>query len=124
MEETEPYVRIWTAEELIEMERSNIQYRLAQQYEIQQYEYEGDIPQDIRELSDEEGSMDRPNAYGCLCAMEEFCGGTDFTISTVKQAGFSWMVLFEKDGEQYVCAIGEACTSFTICDMAVWEELE
>ncbi len=75
MEETEPYVRIWTAEELIEMERSNIQYRLAQQYEIQQYEYEGDIPQDIRELSDEEGSMDRPNAYGCLCAMEEFCAG-------------------------------------------------
>lgn len=24
VEETEPYVRIWTAEELIEMERSNI----------------------------------------------------------------------------------------------------
>ena len=124
VEETDTYVRIWTAEELVEMERSNIQSQPARRYEIQQYKYEGEIPQDIRELSDEEGSMDRPNAYGCLCAMEEFCGGTDFTILTVKQAGFSWMVLFEKDGEQYVCAIGEACTSFTICDMAVWEELE
>ena len=56
--------------------------------------------------------------------MEEFCGGTDYTVLEVKQAGFSWMVLFEKDGEQYVYAIGEACTSFTICDMAVWKELE
>ena len=124
VEETDTYVRIWTAEELVEMERSNIQSQPARRYEIQQYKYEGEIPQDIRELSDEEGSMDRPNAYGCLCAMEEFCGGTDFTVLTVKQAGFSWMVLFEKDGEQYVCAIGEVCTSFTICDMAVWEELE
>ncbi len=48
VEETEPYVRIWTAEELIEMERSNIQSQSARQYEIQQYEYEGEIPQDIR----------------------------------------------------------------------------
>ncbi|MFG6340322.1 MAG: hypothetical protein K1W31_18485 [Lachnospiraceae bacterium] len=106
VEETEPYVRIWTAEELIEMERSNIQYRLAQQYEIQQYEYEGEIPQDIRELSDEEGSMDRPNAYGCLCAMEEFCGGTDYTVLATKCTSIfgDWMVLFEKDGEQYACA--------------------
>ena len=126
MEETEPYVRIWTAEELIEMERSNIQYRLAQQYEIQQYEYEGDIPQDIRELSDEEGSMDRPNAYACLCAMEEFCGGTDYTVLEIKYTSIfgDWMVLFEKDDKQYVCAIGEVCTSFTICNAAVWKELE
>ncbi len=65
--------------------------------------------------------MDRSNAYGCLCAMEEFCGGTDYTVLAVKQAGFSWMVLFEKDDRQYVCAISEVCTFFTICDMAVWE---
>lgn len=124
VEETEPYVRIWTAEELIEMERSNIQSQSARQYEIQQYEYEGDIPQDIRELSDEEGSMDRPNAYACLCAMEEFCGGTDYTVLEIKYTSIfgDWMVLFEKDGEQYVCAIGEVCTSFTICDMAVWKQ--
>ena len=79
--------------------------------------------QDIKELSDE---MDRPNAYGCLCAMEEFCGGTDFTVLATKYIRIfeNGMVLFEKDGEQYVCAIGEACTSFTICDMAVWEKLE
>lgn len=124
VEETEPYVRIWTAEELIEMERSNIQSQSARQYEIQQYEYEGDTPQDIRELSDEEGSMDRPNAYACLCAMEEFCGGTDYTVLEIKYTSIfgDWMVLFEKDGEQYVCAIGEVCTSFTICDMAVWKQ--
>ena len=124
VEETEPYVRIWTAEELVEMERSNIQSQPARRYEIQQYKYEGEIPQDIRELSDEEGSMDRPNAYACLCAMEEFCGGTDYTVLEIKYTSIfgDWMVLFEKDGEQYVCAIGEVCTSFTICDMAVWKQ--
>lgn len=126
VEETDTYVRIWTSEQLIDMERSNIQSRLARQYEIQQYKYEGEIPQDIKELSDEEGPMDRPDAYACLCAMEEFCGGTDYTVLEIKYTSIfgDWMVLFEKDDKQYVCAIGEVCTSFTICDAAVWEKLE
>lgn len=120
VEETDTYVRIWTDEELVEMERSNTQYRLAQQYEIQQYEYQGEIPQDIKELSDE---MDRPNAYGCLCAMEEFCGGTDFTVLATKYTSFfgDWMVLFEKDGEQYACADNKM--EIRICDAVVWEEV-
>ena len=45
VEETDTYVRIWTAEELVEMERSNIQSQPARRYEIQQYKYEGEIPQ-------------------------------------------------------------------------------
>ena len=53
------------SEQLIDMERSNIQSRLARQYEIQQYKYEGEIPQDIKELSDEEGPMDRPDDSSC-----------------------------------------------------------
>ena len=123
VEETDAYVRIWTHEELVEMERSNIQFRLAQQYEIQQYKYRGEIPQDIKELSDEMGEMDRPNAYGCLCAMEEFCGGTDFTVLAIKYTSIfgNWMVLFEKDGEQYACANNNM--DIRICDVAVWEEV-
>ena len=123
VEETDTYVRIWTSEQLIDMERSNIQSRLARQYEIQQYKYEGEIPQDIKELSDEEGPMDRPDAYACLCAMEEFCGGTDYTVLEIKYTSIfgDWMVLFEKDGEQYVCA--DNSMEIRICDAAVWEEV-
>ncbi|MDE7321793.1 MAG: hypothetical protein K2N73_03525 [Lachnospiraceae bacterium] len=53
-------------------------------------------------------------------------GGIDYTVLATKYTSIfgDWMVLFEKDGEQYVCAIGEVCTSFTICDIAVWEKLE
>lgn len=44
-----------------------------------------------------------------------FCGRAE---------GYSWIVLFEKDDKQYACAIGEVCTYFAICDIAVWENLE
>lgn len=52
-------------------------------------------------------------------------GGTDYTVLEIKYTSIfgDWMVLFEKDDKQYVCAIGEVCTFFTICDMAVWEEM-
>lgn len=53
-------------------------------------------------------------------------GGTDYTVLEIKYTSIfgDWMVLFEKDDKQYVCAIGEVCTSFTICNAAVWEKLE
>ena len=53
-------------------------------------------------------------------------GGTDYTVLEIKYTSIfgDCMVLFEKDDKQYVCAIGEGCTSFTICNAAVWEKLE
>ena len=58
--------------------------------------------------------------------MEEFCGGTDFTVKATKNVSIfgDWIVLFEKDNKQYACAIDKVCTFFTICDIAVWENLE
>ncbi len=106
------------------IEKSNSLSRLAEQYAILHY-VSGDgeeTPQDVKAMPGLEEWKVHVN--GSLCAMEEFCGGTDYTVLAVKQAAFSWMVLFEKDDRQYVCAIGEVCTSFTICDMAVWKELE
>lgn len=119
VEETDTYVRIWTDEELIDMERSNILYRLAQKYEILQYEYRGEIPQDVKAIPE----LDKPEAYGSLCAMEEFCGGTNFTVLAAEHVSIfgGWIVLFENDDKQYACAI---CNMYIyICDVAVWEEL-
>lgn len=105
------------------IEKSDALSQLAEQYAILHYVSgeEVETPQDVKAMPGlEEWKV---QANGSLCAMEEFCGGTDYTVLAVKQAGFSWMVLFEKDDRQYVCAIGEVCTFFTICDMAVWEEM-
>lgn len=120
---SDPYicdVVVW--EEVVgNIEKSDALSQLAEQYAILQYTYRGDLPQDIK-IMPEFGDL-MVHAEGGLCAMEEFCGGTDFTVLAVEPIGFSWAILFEKDNKQYVCAIGEVCTFFTICDVAVWEEL-
>lgn len=120
-EETDRYVRIWTAEELVEMARSNDLYRLAQQYEIQPYKYRGEVPQDIKEMPEE---MDRPVIYSSLCAMEEFCDGTAYTVLAAKFVSIfgDWAILFEREGEQYACAVMGLSDPY-ICDVVVWEEV-
>ena len=78
----------------------------------------GDIPQDAVVWSEDMismMSMDR-----AVCAMEYFCGGTDFRIIDTYYI-YGGVVRFEHDGHEYTCVEAEHITGrMQICD-AVFE---
>ncbi len=119
----------------------------AEEYVIYEYEYEGGSPEIWVSWSKEsykdwdwglvhrgiirngvvsvalskKTTIDYESIKKALCAIEAFCGGTNFRIVDTYYAGSGGSVQFKHDGHEYTC-ISEACVTdnLKICD-AVFE---
>ena len=79
----------------------------------------GDIPQAAVVWS--EDMIDLMSMKRAVCAMEYFCGGTDFRIIDTYYVYMGGVVRFEHDGHEYTCVEAEHITGrMQICD-AVFE---
>lgn len=79
----------------------------------------GDIPQGAVVLT--EDMIDLRSMERAVCAMEYFCGGTDFRIIDTYYVYAGGVVRFEHDGHEYTCVEAEHTTGrMQICD-AVFE---
>lgn len=83
------------------------------------FEDPGDIPQTAVAVSEE--TIDLMSMTRAVCAMEYFCGGTDFHIIDTYYVYVGGVVRFEHDGHEYTCVEAEHTTGMMqICD-AVFE---
>ena len=87
----------------------------AEDYVIYEYRYWGE-EESQTEMLIVPGDLDGVSMVGPVCAIEAFCGGTDFRIVDTYYVGSGGMVQFEYDNHEYTCITDGISYDLKICD--------